>query len=669
MLKGGGTVCNYRFEDINQIGLVFLIQFNKRTILATMHQNSAMSRIIEFKLPMPEPTLDKPYAQVDWVFQEKMSLYEIEDSKNNYQTALHFYKRFLQETNNYNPQLADDPRFYIKDEWGAMALHKVKQWIQATNIEGTEGYLTSYTLISHFSAIRQTMEYAYEHSYIDRPVINVFMPQAVRETAIRTAFSNEEYTAIFNAISPMIQFSKSLLKPYRRTGRGQDPRKIKKTGFTRSGKFLGQGWACWVSSTTDDSFVPSDDNMRWYFENVMECIPLPATPENIKKHRSFLLSASNIHGGLNELYRRWGVSSFIDQDVIMPLLVKLISETGLNVESLLSLKRDCFKEAHPLTGLPYIEYEKPRSGGEKELHIILYDKAEDGEFMALGQKQSQIISKTIRTILELNEPLVEVASEEDRNLLFLHKSTGNTTYGRVKPINLSVIHTWTQRIVKEHDLCGGDGKPLIFALSRFRPTKFTEMVMQGYDIFDIMTVAGHKSITTTLTYIDRLKSTNDFHRTIKRELTTIKENKRAHERRPLPIAITSDAKPGDFIFKAPVCHCKNPYSPPDVVKNSKSYHEGDACTFWNMCLQCENVLITEMNLPKLFAYRSEIRRALGNVNQIPRQGELYKKILMILDEILSPNVLFPQEKLDRAAELSKDTEFEVLDPFIHQAGE
>ncbi len=57
----------------------------------------------------------------------------------------------------------------------------------------------------------------------------------------------------------------------------------------------------------------------------------------------------------------------------MPLLVELMSETGLNMESALSLKRDCFNEAHPLTGLPFLEYEKPRSGGEKELHVALYD--------------------------------------------------------------------------------------------------------------------------------------------------------------------------------------------------------------------------------------------------------------------------------------------------------
>lgn len=633
-----------------------------------MHQVLAMSKLIEFQLPIPQPTHENPYAQVDWIFREKISLCENKYTKYNYSSALAYYKRFLEETRNYNPLLDGDPRFYIKDEWDVTALHKIKQWIDATNIEGTEDYLTSSTLRSHFSAIRQIMEYAYEHNYISQPVINVFMPSAVRETEQRSAFSNKEYTAIFNAISPLVQFSRGFLQPYRRTGKGRDPRKSCKVGVRRGEKSLGTGWTCWARTSDGEGFVISDDNLRWYFENVMDCVPLPSTSENMK-HKKFFAYAACMHGGLNNLYRKWGVSSRVSPDVIMPLVVKLVSETGLNFESLLSLKRDCFKEAHPLTGLPFVEYQKLRSGGEKELHVMLYDKAEDGEFMALGQRQSQIIGKTIKTILSLTEPLVKLAPEKDQGYLLICQVGNSRNFSKVQRVNKKVVTNWTQKIVKEYDLRGRDGKPLSLSLSRFRPTKFTEMVTQGYDIFDIMAVAGHKSVTTTLAYIDKLKSTTDFHRKIQRELTIIKENKRAYERKPLPVAITTDAKPGEFIFKAPVCHCKNPYNPPEVVKKSGGYHEGDACTFWNMCLQCENVLITEMNLPKLFAYRNEIRRALSNVNEIPRQGELYKKVLMILDEILSPGVLFTQEKLDLASELAMDAEFEVLDTFIHQAGE
>jgi hypothetical protein len=86
-----------------------------------------------------------------------------------------------------------------------------------------------------------------------------------------------------------------------------------------------------------------------------------------------------------------------------------------------------------------------------------------------------------------------------------------------------------------------------------------------------------------------------------------------------------------------------------------------------MCLSCENVLITEMNLPKLVAYRREISQALANLNEIPRLGELYKKTKMILDEILCPGVLFTQQALDWAAQLADGEEFEVLDSFISRS--
>src|SRR5438067_2369433 len=103
------------------------------------------------------------------------------------------------------------------------------------------------------------------------------MPSAVRETLQRAAFSNKEYTAIFNAVSSLIQYSRNLARPYRRTGKGRDPRKGCKAGV-RLGKErpLGQGWTCLAKASNGDGYVLSDDNMRWYFENVMNCVPLTA---------------------------------------------------------------------------------------------------------------------------------------------------------------------------------------------------------------------------------------------------------------------------------------------------------------------------------------------------------------------------------------------------------
>lgn len=378
----------------------------------------------------------------------------------------------------------------------------------------------------------------------------------------------------------------------------------------------------------------------------------------------------------------------------MPLLVELIAETGLNVESIFSLRRDCLKD-HPLTGLPYIEYNKPRSGGVKELHLPLYDEVngqgfepeiqqinvsslalgtkeeiiERGKMLNLKQHQSRIISQTISIILKLTEPLAKKAEIEDQEYLFLIETRHNNE--KSKSLNTRRVHTkdaskWTAKMVKDYDLKGDNGKPLTFTLSRFRPTKITQLVQEGYDIFSIMQIAGHKSITTTLSYVDKIKSTADYERTIAQSLTSIKEKMREQEKRPLPAAISPNDQPGEYIFKTTICHCKNPYDPPKEVRNSSNYHQGDACTHWNMCLTCDNVLIAEGELPKLIAYRNHIGQALANVSDIPRQGELYKSTLLILNKILSPDEIFSQAALEHASTLALDAELNIYDSFIYR---
>lgn len=624
-----------------------------------------MTTVLDFSANLPAPTRESPYCQVDWIFRDKSSLYSSADTKSNYATALAFYKRFLKQTHNYSSSLEADPRFLLKEQWDVFALLKVKNWIDTTNISGSANYVTSSHVTNIMSAIRQTMEHAYEHSYIEKPMLRVSLPTVVRETASHTAYSTNEYEQIFRVLSPQIRFSRGLAEPYIFTGEGVDPRIRNKKGAAQRSRTQ-HGWMCLNAAGV---LCAREDNLRWYFENVMKGIPLLSVRDNIQ-HKAFF-NAAVLLGGINKLYRSWGVTPLIGTDVMMPLLVELISETGLNVNSVLSLKRNCFHEAHPLNGLPFLQYDKPRSGGEKELLVTLLDNNEDG-VLSLKQRQSRIIANSIGTILKLTEPLVERASKEDRQYLFLfqpRRRTSTGLLGKVERMNLPITQNWTAKMVKQHDLRADNGDPLSFNLCRFRPTKITEMVTEGYDFFDIMAVAGHASITTTLSYIDRLKWASDFEHKIEKALTTIRRNKQEYEQKPLPIAITRNASPEHFVFKASVCHCKNPYDPPEVIRKGSSYHQGDACSYFNMCLSCDNVLITEMNLPRLFAYRTTIERALVNVSEIPRQGELYKKTKMILDQILMPGVLFSRDALDWAAQLAEIEDFEVLDSFISRSVE
>jgi hypothetical protein len=73
-------------------------------------------------------------------------------------------------------------------------------------------------------------------------------------------------------------------------------------------------------------------------------------------------------GGLNDIYRTFGVASVLDEDLLGPLLIELMYLTGLNPTSALYLRTDCLAE-HPLAGIPVLRYLKKRSSGEKELYL------------------------------------------------------------------------------------------------------------------------------------------------------------------------------------------------------------------------------------------------------------------------------------------------------------
>lgn len=382
-----------------------------------------MSKVIDFKQLLPTPTVEYPYVQIDWIFNDKASTFQNKHTSKNYLDGCKLYKRFLRETDNYSNPKPNDKRFFIKKEWDKLALVKLKRWIDTTNLPQKDNYLTSHSMVTLYGAVRQTMLHAYENYHINEVVINAASAAPKRESNIRSAFSEEEVGAIFKYLLPEIQFSESLLKPYKKTNKGRDPRvKFSLRNNFRDGPNYNEGWRCPIPDADGTGHVLSDDNARWYFENVMNCVPLSSARENAKEHKAFFQAISVLFGGVYETYRRWGVTPFTGTRIIMPLVVKLISETGLNVESVFSLKRDCLKEAHPLNGLPYIEYEKVRSGGEKILPLTLLEQeSANDEILALGQKQSVIVSNTITAILKLTEPLVEKVLDEDKNIFCFMK--------------------------------------------------------------------------------------------------------------------------------------------------------------------------------------------------------------------------------------------------------
>ena len=498
-------------------------------------------------------------------------------------------------------------------------------------------------------------------------IINISMPLAHRETNKNDPYSNDELAGILEAVKEDLKYTNAVLAGYKRTGAGRDPQarpapslRINPQKYAEHG----YGWKC-------------EANLRWYFEHRMNCRAMSRTDDEGEKHKAFFEGASRCHGGYMAVYKRWGVTPQIDRDILWPLVIQLSYLTGLNPSSLMGLKVDCLVE-HPLTGTPVLRYVKLRSNGEKELLVDLLnedavdpddeieDECEDAE-MPLKREHAILVQRVIEKILRLTRPVREHMDfpAHLKDLLFVYQSSGNNCHGEFQAVPVWKMNQWCRQMGERHNLRSASGTPLSFSLVRFRPTRLTEMAAKGKDFFEIQHVAGHKSIKTTLTYIEQRTLDAVAEREVTNALERIWSNREEFcpptplEKRLIPIAP----------FKGLISDCKNVFDPPRPVQLAADYVAGQACTRFNMCLLCKNIVVMKEHLPILAHYRNQIRAATTNTGVDLPHVALYEKSLAVLDQIFDPDTSeFREEDLDDAVAAAEFLDV-VIDPLVYSGGE
>lgn len=623
-----------------------------------MNNKQKKPKVSFLKPSPPLPTLDKPLAQLDWLAHRCAETIRNENSRGNFLAAINnYYKKFLREAHGYDDQLKTDSRFYLHIHWDYLALYNFHQYLLTLNI-------APYTVKSARTPLIKLMRYAIAHKYTR--ISNFIVPHhtASRTTEIFDAYDAKEMELIKEIIRPAIIFTNQLAalleKGYTRTGGGQDPRHFRPGKRNKKGTLKSGGWKIW-------------DNVIWYWENIMECKPLLSV-EIIDKHCNFYRAMCAHHGGLKKACLKLGFSPWINYELIVPLAIKLAWETGLNPEALFKLKRNCYQQAHPLTGLPYVQYYKERSRGELELHLALFDLDPSNKRYAgvlpLLEKQSEIIRKTIKQILTITEPLVEYAAEADKKYLFLMQRIGPNRDRRVTRIKDADIQTWKNTIQKTFAKYGAGKKIKTLKslnLSRFRSTMVAKMVRDGIDFFAISATMGHTHLKTTFMYLRSLQLDDEIQRDIGQHLTLIHANMQENKKNPRPYASPKTQKSDGVIYKGVLSDCKNIYVIPEKIKNLLSkkdpWKEGMPCIHYEMCLLCPNVLITQRNLPYLIQHHLEISSFLNdnNDNGAPHV-QIYKRKLKILEGIFDE---FEKNDMERAREIAECSD-EMIDPLTYR---
>lgn len=561
---------------------------------------------IVHKTDMPAPTPQAPWAQVEWIFDQRAELAKSKGAKDNFRTGKSHFIKFLASTCGNS---AAKSGYWVDQEFDAYTLLRFKQYID-------DHTFSSSHKATILSAARTTIQTAITNRWIRlQTYIDFSIPPQRRETDARAPYTEAETAAIVRALNNDIRFARKLLRPYVRTELGRAPQ-IQPNGHI------------------ERTWWNDEDNLRWYFENVLQCQPITGCDPAVKKeHRAFLSNATNKHGGLHRLYRRWGVSAWIGPEVIAPYACKLIALTGLNPYTALSLDVDAYRAEHPLTGRPYIRYWKERGSGENEAHLDLLST----DVLTLNESQNRDIQRIWEEVSALTAPFREELPDDIRTRLFVYQSRSVKVTGIARDFikDAKTIHDWATAFVQRHKLTDSHGSPLKLTLARFRPSLVSRMIKRGIDIFVVKSLLGHSSILTTLRYIDSYDFAPTARREIYNALVQIRENRRQQEEKPRPVA-DMRVKGSDVVFATGIALCKDVFSPPANIRKGGNITRGAPCHYFNMCLRCPNVLIMEEHLPHLFAMRRQYLMALDRgLSNTPHRDAIQQN-LHILNGLLDP---------------------------------
>ncbi|MCK2120187.1 site-specific integrase [Pseudomonas sp. PNPG3] len=533
----------------------------------------------------------------------------------------------------------------------AFILPRVYSHLEQMIVRGELSPTFANTLLSAFRKTLTTIKNL--KGYAGPDFMNCQGFDADRVTDQYRPYTSSERRRIAACVDEDILRNNALAQPYLLSGVGEDP--VGANGQVKKG-------------------FSTLENARWIFENKLNC--------SVVGTRTYTRSSGDIYIdafwrivdrsgiGLREVLEGWGTHYVIDNQVIAPFAIKLGQITGLNADSLKYLNLGDFEPQHELTGRACLKYWKERSGGGKVMPVDLFD----ADITWLTTSQAEAVAKVFKDVEALTEGFRGAAPEKARNSLFIWQSSSPGAFLEVKSFTTgkngfvtSVFNSYAQR----KGILSDEGTPLNLTPARLRPSFISELVERGVPIREIQLILGHKNIKTTQAYLDRMDF-NTFAR-VKLDVALRELHDRAVEAADLAIApkqhetqfenlievVQIDAPA--VIFKTPLASCKNIFNPPDFIKRLSTYVPGRPCSMYNMCLGCENVLLTASNLPELFAMERDYRK-LAEVSRVmdTPYGHVVHENLSLLESILGDKSDFTAEELAEGRRFAEFVDTTIL---------
>lgn len=479
-----------------------------------------------------------------------------------------------------------------------------------------------------------------------------------RGTAHRP-FSQQEREKLNTAICAEIEWSKEVAKPYVPL---QDGEKLGTDPFIKNNAGIRLSPKCEINLNT----------LKWVYEESLHgkyTPPLQGADffKSLGKYNSKGLPLY-LHGATRKFVKEYienycpvkvhGVHRIAFDDLhvstvwnirrqLLPFILRILQITGLNPAPLSGLKNDSLEEKDHISRQPVLRYWKNRSTGGKRLHLPLVNST----FTQLNSGVYSELRDCFDNIIRITKPYRYLASTEYQDTLILLPKMNNAgkflgVYTFVEALESSIFENLLATLVKRYRLENDKGEELAVAIPRFRPTLVSQMLKSGSSIRIISQTLGHAELRTTYRYLDSHDLLGFMNKKIEEALKSI-HKKSFKEKEEIPTVITT---PVEVMMPMATCDCKNPYNPPDKIKNSTGFVEGQRCTQYNKCFFCGQAVIGEQHLPAIFQIQIKYERTLIEIQGSPLAETIKFELEFLEKEITGKTSPFGKEVLRRARE-------------------
>jgi hypothetical protein len=540
------------------------------------------------RLCLPEFDGTNPFAHLDFVFSECAKLKRAKATVDGFINAKKNYIKYILTF--FNPEIAGD--FDIRIYWDQLSYLNYANYLSFSDYGKA---LSSSGRSSLLYRVKNVMVFAQQNELTKSNFfLNVRIEQAVRETDLYEPYIPTQYAIAVDVLKKELHLIELLEPPQNYTRRyvGVDPRNIKVT----------------------TSFNPFRvrDNQIWYFENVLNCIPINGSQRTTGPHKKFF----KYIGNAKMFYSSLGIIPFPTYRAMSVIALSLIRILGLNVSTVLSLKTTSLLiDEHgnaTLTGF------KARSGGDKDIIISKEDYQE------------------VKHLFELALKLTLIYRKEGNEILFFALRSGK------------IMEMSDRTLIRVCDYLTKHYK-LDFNLSsaRLRASFAGSLFQSDIPFLEKQNRLNHDSTQTTLVYASK----NHLEPAYQKEVA------KAFER--MFIRSMNSAIPK--IYKTQIGYCMNPYKPSFLDEVLKL-----PCKAYNKCLSCTNYRITSNELPSLFRFYLNISSSAEfQMRRLPNQEDYERTVLQIASLFLSSTALdksVVNESMNKAILLKGD----VIDPVVEK---